>query len=1065
MKKILYGISGIGNGHANREMPIIEELASDNKIMIFAHDDSLRVMTSKFTNHPNVTIVPVGLTFIAGSPTGLNFATTAQIPQNLNPDTFRTSFTALDKVISEWGRADLVVTDYEPMSAQYAYAYKVPLVTVDQQSKFLYGDLPKELGGFTYADEVARLSMFFPKADRRIACSFFNVTPRMGAEEIMLVPPTIKKPVIELLGRRKPEQEIVNILVYISSAKEFPQTAAEVIEHLKKQDKIRFHLFVPKNDFENYSKLALDNTLIYPHGDPNFIEVMAKANGIISTAGHSLLSEAMFLSIPVYAIPVEPYEQHLNAWAIASNGFGVSETKLTDEKLEEFVNNLPAYAKNIKDDTNKLLRGVGQEIIIDYLRKNFLTDKKKVMVFSPPFSGHLNILKEFIKDHKKDFDFRLVITGWKNIEPDLTNVDLDIVERVEKSDLSETDPALWTLSRVNELLDECLAMVKKIQPDLIIYDFFSLEGNLAGRLLNIPYWSSIPAMIGPFTNQEYRDEKYAHQVNQDALTEIKERHSVEIAREEVEMVSDGFHLPGQINLIWSFGELTPVDFRLNRSKNPFVFVGNLRGDNYEKTDFKNPKPLIYFSLGTVVMNNLWNQQVETSEKLTRFVGKLAELWKDKNFQIIFVTQGKKVLEAYPENWWVYDNVDQVEILSRADLFITHGGSNSFHEAAMQRVPMVVIPFFGDQILVADRVEELGFGINAGGSRDIDTHGSKEFINDQLAEDLTTSIGKMLASHEFAKNYLYLDLFVHSLRSLILGEIDVKEGDLIIGEGIKTPELPVKVLQYISTSFYFFLNGIKDEKQIARKKIDFYATLFRVHVLLPEKGGLPDETRHVFDDESYFTGGVIFYRKIKKTWVPVDFDDVRQEYQPEKIEKKRLNLDTMRVVLTSESPIKLVATERGLAEILVQEVSVIGKNPHLPHDEQLLGMAEIIFATVDRMRAVKESERDASLYVSIVSGLKQSYHQFVDVGVVLIMDRDGNSVVSKSAGLALPLFAIQKAMVRGFKKFTVGKILGEEMASHTYDTDPHSLITQGKQGRADLLSSAVVKALRHLEVCS
>jgi hypothetical protein len=38
------------------------------------------------------------------------------------------------------GKPDLVISDYEPISAQYAYASGTPLVTIDQQSKYLVGD-------------------------------------------------------------------------------------------------------------------------------------------------------------------------------------------------------------------------------------------------------------------------------------------------------------------------------------------------------------------------------------------------------------------------------------------------------------------------------------------------------------------------------------------------------------------------------------------------------------------------------------------------------------------------------------------------------------------------------------------------------------------------------------------------------------------------------------------------------------------------------------------------------------------------------------------------------------
>lgn len=1056
MKKILYGISGIGNGHVNRELPIIEELARTCEIMIFAHDDSLRVTTEKFIGNPNVTIVPVGLTFIVGSEMGLNFAATANAPQNQKIDSFRTSFEALDKVIRRWGRADLVITDYEPISAQYAYAYNVPLVTIDQQSKFLYGELPQRLGGFTYTDEVARLSMFFPKVSTRIACSFFKVSPRGDAQEVMLVPPTIKESVIQLRDGRKPDKDNGTILVYVSSAKELSQSPEEIISVLKSQDGVTFHLFVPKVEFARYNESRSANTVIYPHGDINFTGILAKANGIISTAGHSLLSEAMFLSIPVYAVPVEPYEQHLNAWAVEKNDFGVSATKITEQKLAEFLANLNRFTRNITSDTEILMRGIGQEVIVEYLRKNFLTPKKRIVIFSPPFSGHLNILKEFIKDHKKEFEFRLIITGWKNIKPDLTDVDPETVKMIEKSQLSETDPSLWTFPRTSELLGECLDAVREFQPDLIIYDFFSLEGNLAGRLLDIPYWCSIPAMIGPFDNQGYRDKKFDDPVNQKALDEIKSKYGLKIEKDEVEMVSDGFHLPGLINLVWSFRELTISNFRDDRSSSPFVFVGNLRGDNYEKTNYINKKPLIYFSLGTVVMDNLWNQQAETREKLTGFIRKLAEIWREKNYQIIFTTQGKKVLDVYPDNWWVYDSVDQVEILSRADLFITHGGSNSFHEAVMQKVPMIVIPFFGDQLLVADRTEQLGLGIKAGGSTSIDTHESKDFLNDQLAIDLTAVIERMLLVNDFVRNYLNLEVLASPLAPLIRGEIPAAPEDLVIGEKVVTPPISSRVGKNISHSLEYFLGDEKDEEKIIRKKIDFFATLFRVHIPLSEGEELPLGAAHALGDDDYFDNGVQFYLRKHNTWIPTDFADVRKRmgmihHQPV---GKPLSLKT--VLVTSESPIKIGAVSQAFG----RRCSVKGADPRLGHDEQLVGMDEIVFAVVDRARAV-EKMMSEDVLVSIVSGLRPGYHQFLDVGLVLVKDKRGKTAIARSMGLALPLNAVQRAKLRGFRKFSVGKVLGEDMAEREYETDPHSLITAGKQKRKDLLRDAVVRVLDHL----
>src|SRR3989344_4298250 len=127
---------------------------------------------------------------------------------------------------------------------------------------------------------------------------------------------------------------------------------------------------------------------------------------------------------------------------------------------------------------------------------------KKIVLLSPPFSGHLNVLKDLIRKYRHEFDFYLIITGWTNIKPDLTGVDVP-VNLIAKSELRETDPAIWTLPRVAELLEICVAAIKDIKPDLIIYDFFSIEGNIVGKMLGIPYWCSIPAFIGPFLHQKY----------------------------------------------------------------------------------------------------------------------------------------------------------------------------------------------------------------------------------------------------------------------------------------------------------------------------------------------------------------------------------------------------------------------------------------------------------------------------------------------------------------------------------------------------------------------------------
>lgn len=1062
MKKILYGVSGIGNGHANRELPIITELAKDNQIAILCHDDSYATFERYFTDHPNITLIKVDIPFIVGSPEGLNWSAIASHPFNQGKNFLKVDSEALAKVNEIIGIPDLAITDYEPLTAAYAYSHNVPLVTIDQQSKFLFSDLPKELGGFTFEDEVQRLHMFFPKAAARIVCSFFRTKPRLGGDEVHFFPSPIKPSITGLKRNPKHGNEI---LVYVSSAREFVQTPEEIIKVLEKQTNAVFHLFIKENDLPQYQTQA-SHIKLYPHGSPEFLNVLSFCDGIISTAGHSLLSEAMYLGIPVYAMPVEPYEQWLNAKSVGDNGFGINHPKFDSAKLSTFITALDKYTQNIREDKNILIRGIGQDLILDYLKRHFLSNKK-VLVFSPPFSGHLNILKEMIKDTKNNFTYHLVITGWTNITPDLSGLETISVSILDGGELKETDPALWTFPRAVKLLPDTLKLVDDFKPDVIIYDFFSIEGNLAGRLREIPYWCSIPALIGPNDNFEYCQKKLSDSINQSALAELKQKYGLKIGDDGVEMISDGFHLPGQINLIWSFIEITPSDFMNHRQDLPYVFVGNLRGDNYEKSNYKNNKPLIYFSLGTVVMNNLWNQQADTREKLKKFIKDLSDRWSEKDYQVIFITQGKHVLDKYPQNWWVYDSVDQVEVLSRADVFITHGGSNGFHEAIMQKVPMLLIPFFGDQLLVAQTAEKLGIGLQVGGSSSIDTHSSKDFLNNELVDNLDRRVAEVLNSDRFASQYIEIELSRFPVRELLFAGLPHKEGELVIGSAYNIPkakeELPIRVADYLE------LLGVDDDDLPSQKVknivsvlkaltakcttladkefviLNLFSRLYRLH--LPLSSEKEPQIEFVKKHLDHLGGSITFYKKLPSAWVPLSKDVV--------VHAKQKFISRPPIVLTSENPVKLEALKLALGSPLAEQIQT--HDPKLDLDEQLVGMDEIIHAAYLRLNETRKTVGSHAVIVSTVSGLIEKSHRFIDLAVVIVGYPDGRYSMSKSKGISLPLDPVQKAKLRNFKKFTVGSMIAEEAGQHGIEFDPHKLLTQGKQSRVKILAAAITDA--------
>jgi hypothetical protein len=82
---------------------------------------------------------------------------------------------------------------------------------------------------------------------------------------------------------------------------------------------------------------------------------------------------------------------------------------------------------------------------------------------------------------------------------------------------------------------------------------------------------------------------------------------------------------------------------------------------------------------------------------------------------VIISCGKTVdiagLGPLPENIRVEPYVDQLEVLSKADAFITHCGMNSVSESLYMAAPMVLYAQTNEQEAVARRVREIGAGLD------------------------------------------------------------------------------------------------------------------------------------------------------------------------------------------------------------------------------------------------------------------------------------------------------------------------------------------------------------------
>lgn len=363
-KKILFGICGISNGHCSRQLPVIKHMLDQgHEVLIFTYGDGLNYFNNRLPLNARLKIIPVVNPYYIGTPKGVDFELTANSEKN-NIDFTKINSLAIHQAAIEFGRADLVISDYEMVAAQYAYTKNIPLITLDQQSKYLVGDFSLMLNGTSFIDEVERLSLFFPKAKKRIAVSFFSVDKGQRKSEfnVEVISPMIRDEVLDAKGF--PKSEKPTILVYVTAQQLGDQPVEDWIHTIQNAlpKNYEAHLFLPQ-------RLNLpsneDQLYFYHHGDKKFDPLLFSCHGIITTAGHNLLSEAMYLEKPVFALPLPLYEQQLNAHIIEEGGFGLSRADLKVGDLSIFFGNLTLYSKNIANDTKYLLKEPGNKSIID----------------------------------------------------------------------------------------------------------------------------------------------------------------------------------------------------------------------------------------------------------------------------------------------------------------------------------------------------------------------------------------------------------------------------------------------------------------------------------------------------------------------------------------------------------------------------------------------------------------------------------------------------------------------------------------------------------------------------
>lgn len=322
--KILYGVQGTGNGHITRARMMAKALKKHPLTVdyVFSGKDDSYFNMEDFGNfrcYP-------GLSFVAHQ---------GQIKylKTLRRNNLFQLWHDIKHINVE--DYDLVLNDFEPITAWAARNKKIPCLGLSHQNVFHYSRVPRR-GSNPLA---ALLLKWFAPADEYIGFHWhhFNhpILPPMIKTDLDILPPQRNK-----------------ILVYL------PFLAKTQYHKL-------FHQF-PDVMFHQYHQVERpsrhDNVYCSPLSRGDFLQDFRDCAGVISNAGFGVCSEAINYGKKLLVQPLQgQMEQLSNASALEKIGYGtIVDRKISFNNLEQWLDQPQAQPVGYPDVADKLAEWIVQ---------------------------------------------------------------------------------------------------------------------------------------------------------------------------------------------------------------------------------------------------------------------------------------------------------------------------------------------------------------------------------------------------------------------------------------------------------------------------------------------------------------------------------------------------------------------------------------------------------------------------------------------------------------------------------------------------------------------------------
>ncbi len=337
---------------------------------------------------------------------------------------------------------------------------------------------------------------------------------------------------------------------------------------------------------------------------------------------------------------------------------------------------------------------------------------RKIVFFGIPAHGHTNptleVVRELVSRGHQVWYYSYHMMREKIEDAGAVFVscdDYDMEQKLTPQDAARVGKDLAFSTKI--LVDTTLALDDKVcadmndlQPDCIVADSMAVWGKAVAMKLGIPFVSSTTT---------FAFNKHSAKIMKQGLGELLRMiFSMPRIGKDIQRLRDkGYPVKSVLDIIQNDDTTHTVVYTSSEFQpcaetfsDRYAFAGpSVRPAQMvvEKTRDK----LIYISMGTV--NN----------DLKKLYRSCIAAFADVEYQVILSVGNlvdKEELGSIPENISVESHVDQIAVLQKADVFLSHCGMNSASESLYFSVPLVMFPQTSEQGGVAARIEQLGAGV-------------------------------------------------------------------------------------------------------------------------------------------------------------------------------------------------------------------------------------------------------------------------------------------------------------------------------------------------------------------